>query len=209
MKYVVALCTILLFFEGCNSVNFNSITGCYDSPELAYLYINLKSDSTYFFKFSGDMLTVSQTGKWKIKGNSVVLNSYVQPNTQGSFIEKCDSSLMGGLYFSLSEGKNFISDSIEHVILTQGDSLYKLKSFSKNLFVLDKDKHIDIKKGFKISTRFYKALVIVPQNQNSNLFELSLVKNYKHFFQTNEKYKVKNGKLIYKSVIFKKIDCIN
>jgi hypothetical protein len=201
---------ITILCLGCNTLKTTEIIGCYEGETLGiYTYLALKSDSTYIINTSGDLFEVSQKGIWKVRRNSILLNSTDQPNTVGYFKAKYNNAIKGQIRFYLFELKDSIRENIEDVYIKQGEKYYKLHLINNNTFAIDCN-IIDLKKSFIVRTcGIYNEIEIKPNNTDANEFELFLVKNYNGFFQTNEKYKVKQDRVIKKYRVIKELYVLN
>lgn len=207
IKMKKTLLFILFLASSCATIK-NLKTGCYEAKNenlLIYNYIELKTDSTYYFYAKGDIYRTSLEGRWRVHGDQLILNSNIQPETNGYFTEFEDNNATKFQVILYDINKNPIKDQT-HVFIKQDSNYFSLTNRSDNIYLIDKNK---LKDEFTVgSGSNYKEFNVHIKNKSSNKIIVFLVPDTKGFFQTNKHFAIKDSlSFSSKKFIFTKIKC--
>lgn len=189
---------IILFFSCSQTKNLtlDEIVGEYKWTALAsYDIIGslvISSDYSFNYKWQVGLLSGNTTGKWKLNGDQLILNSDKQPTSQDYLIQKKEFNKTDSIVIMLTDLYN---DTIAFAICT-------LKTRSS--IIVEKQTTFDGKVSFKhqnsdsiiISYPGYKTAKI-PIDTNLSYFHVNLIEStdfYKYF--THQILTYKNKTLI-------------
>jgi len=201
-----ALLIFLSLVYSCSTTSHLKV-GCYEANNdnlVVYYHLQLKPDYSYYFNSKGDMYSATQEGRWSIKGNKLILNSFIQPESTGYFKELQDTikEPMRFVLFDIN-GKPIVDN--DHVYIKQKSNYIVLKHQISNVYSLNYKIKGDYVIGVGVS---FKEVKVNVQNTNSNKILVYLIPDAKGFFQTNQRFLIKDSTtFISKTFVFSKKDC--
>jgi hypothetical protein len=200
MRYFIG---ILIFFllSSCKTAKFDSVTGKYRTKG-GFEWgsnISLNKDSTFIYKWQTGLIYGETTGKWKLSGNNLVLDSDLQPqkDTPSSFyiIDKRNtnsSDIVFDLYFPDSTD---VLIGANGLMFHDGDTIRNVFSDIHGNMRFPKQENDSIKilfiglKDILISDSVNDYFKIATVDNNGNMYE----------YFTNETWQVRGNHLIDKS----------
>ena len=197
-----------LLVTGCVTQRHLTI-GCYragDNYLLVYYQIELKRDSSYIFYSGGDIYKTMQQGRWVVRNNKLVLNSYVQPTTKGYFTEALSDN-PSEVHFILFDVYGTPLTNEDHVYLRQNSEYISLNHQNSNIYSIEKNK---LNSGYSIGVgSAYLEVNIQILNPKANKICVYMVPDTKRFYQTNKRFTIKDS-ISFESKRFKfsKIACM-
>lgn len=202
---------IVIFFSlGC-SIKAKLNTGCYiakDEKLNIYYYVNLKENHSYSFEGGVDLAIANINGYWNVRGNSLILNSNIQPDTKGFSTEQTDSTIKDRIKILLFDINGNEIDKPEHVYINI-DTTYFSPVFSDGNKCLIAKSQLSNPFSIGIGSE-YKQTEVKIKNPKSNVILVYLVPNTEGFYQTNEKFKILDSSTFkVKNFYFSKVNCNN
>lgn len=204
MKYVIFILTLISTIS-CSTYRFKTVSGHYRTKggfEWGSC-IDLNQDSIFIYKWQSGLIFGKTTGKWKIEGNNLILNSDLQPqlDTLPNYrIIKTEKNNANKITIDL-----FWTDSLEVLIGASGLMFYNGDTIERQ--VSDLNGRMIFKKqvadSLKIS--YIASRDILMNDFNYDYYKIvTIAKNELMYeFFTNEIWKIRGDYLIDKT----KNDC--
>jgi len=195
MRFFIGI-LIFILFTSCEPVVFNSLLGKYRTKggfEWGSSIV-LNNDSTFLYKDQVGCIFVEITGTWKINGQSIILNSYIQPKqdtTKEYYIIKTYNDHSNNITFDLTDEEGIIPGATG-LLFQNGDTIEK-KSSDINGRIIFKNNMAD---SIKISFIAYKEVVL--KHNFNNYYQIKMVVNYSNKYEvfTNETWRIRGHYLI-------------
>jgi len=123
MKFFIRTIFIIALFGFTSCTTTKNLEGSYRSnfADLGFFVtrIKLKSDSTFEYRFRGDLISDTATGKYNIEGRKLILTYDPRP------IDTSGLAYMRSIGFKLDEPLNLKSDAaLPHVFYLRGNKLF-------------------------------------------------------------------------------------
>lgn len=200
LKFAVSLFFAVLTLPACHIFNNNAgnrLPGLYEncrSPNQFEIF-QFREDSTFVFEWRTGYLYGRTTGKWKARGNHVLLQSYARPHAfpaLDSIAEKTTDSIKGIKVRVFEKRTRYELPFVRMILLkdkrhsycttgTKGTCRSKVSAIRK-LLLLDLQ---------------YGSYIYQVKNTGSNVFHLFLEKSddYYRYFE-NERWKIRDKQLL-------------
>lgn len=188
MRYVILL--LLATIASCSN---------YLKPKTNYshyhLTLNLNPDSTFIYLCHGCLAWDTIKGKWKLEGNSVVLNSYMTKNDTKSFSESKQCDTCGeGINIKVIDFESKIEMHYARITAFKQEKIICEEMTDNNGNAIIKNQEID---SIMVDFIGYNTYTLANGIERSKLFIINLKpEQLNRYVITNEKWKIKKNKIV-------------
>jgi len=200
MRYLLKILVIVIL-TSCKTYNLRTISGHYRTKGGFGWGSNIcmKVDSTFIYNWHSGPFFGETIGKWKIKGQKLVLNSYIQPKAESTpdyYPLEIKNTNSKNIAFDL-----LLPDSTNVLPAATGIMYKNGKQIASKMSELN-GQMVFVKQNFdsiKISYIGLKNILIT--DTNNDYFKIASVENFKNIYEffTNQTWVVRHRCLINRS----------